>query len=139
MSRTHYFAVFLAFLIVAVLAAGGWAGLDSESIECLSCHDGGAASDITFEACMLFGCEHPLGVDYVMLSASNRGLRSPAALPPTIKLIGNSIGCGTCHVPYQDSDHAVLSSMRNLIPEIADPMLVMDNRKSELCFGCHIK
>lgn len=115
------------------------AGMDSESIECLSCHDGGAAADVTLEVCMLFGCDHPLGVDYVILSATNRGLRSLAALPASIKLKGNSIGCGTCHVPYQDSDHAVLSSLRKLFPEIADPMLVMDNRKSELCLGCHIK
>lgn len=127
----------LAFL---GLVSPGHAFLDPDSAQCLSCHDAAFASDVTLTVCSLPNCDHPLGVDYVMASSGNHGLRQPFDLDPSIKLVNNNIGCTTCHVPYSVDDHSILSAMRKTVyPESPDPMLVMDNRISELCLGCHIK
>ncbi len=127
-------------LVLLGLSSPGYALLDPDSIECLSCHDASVASDVTLQVCSLPDCDHPLGVDYVMAASSNYGLRQPFDLDPSIKLVNNNIGCATCHVPYSPDDHTILSAMRGTVyPESPDPMLVMDNRRSELCLGCHRK
>lgn len=132
-------AIVTAFLFLAWFASPSIA-LDRESLECLGCHDAAVATDVTLQVCSEPNCDHPFGVDYRNISSSNKGLKSPLMLPQPIKLVNNNdIGCGTCHVPFKQQDHSILSSMRNLYPEIADPMLVMDNRQSQLCFGCHTK
>src|SRR3990170_3603683 len=133
-----------AVILLALLALSGSPdfseAMDRESMECLGCHDAAVATDVTFQVCSEPDCDHPFGIDYRSLSFSNHGLKSPNMLPQPIKLVNNSaIGCGTCHVPFKSQDHSILSSMRNLYPEIPDPMLVMDNRQSQLCFGCHTK
>lgn len=118
----------------------GYAFLDPDSAQCLSCHDAAVATDVTLQVCSLPNCDHPFGVDYVMAASDNHGLRQPFDLDPSIKLINNNIGCTTCHVPYSTEDHAILSAMRKTVyPASPDPMLVMDNRISELCLGCHLK
>ncbi len=133
-------AALLFSLAVLFLNPGPSEALDRESLECLSCHDAAVATDVTFQICSEPNCDHPFGIDYRTLSLMNKGLKSPAMLPQPIKLVNNeTIGCGTCHVPFKKQDHSILSSMRNLYPEIPDPMLVMDNRQSQLCFGCHSK
>jgi hypothetical protein len=133
-----------AALLLALIALFGSpdpsTALDRDTLECLGCHDAAVATDVTLQVCSEPNCDHPFGIDYLSLSSENRGLRPPSLLPQPIKLVDNSsIGCGTCHVPYNLGDHSILSSMRNLYPEIPDPMLVMDNRQSQLCFGCHKK
>ena len=62
-----------------------------------------------------------------------------ASLDPAIRLIDGRIGCGTCHVPYTEANHQTLSNERSAFPSVPDPLLVMDNRRSELCLECHIK
>jgi len=133
-----------AVIFTAILALFGssdlYAALDRESLECLGCHDAAVATDVTLQVCSEPNCDHPFGIDYGILALTNHGLKSPNMLPQPIKLVNNStIGCGTCHVPFKSQNHSILSSMRNLYPEIPDPMLVMDNRQSQLCFGCHSK
>ena len=133
---------FFVFVVIAVIFSPVMApALDRESLECLGCHDAALATDVTLQVCSEQpNCDHPLGIDYRMLSMTNHGLKSVNSLPQPIKLVYNStIGCGTCHAPFKQNDHSILSSMRNLYPGIPDPMLVMDNRQSELCFGCHLK
>lgn len=128
-------------LVLLGLYSPGHAFLDPDSIECLSCHDAAVATDVTLQVCSLPDCDHPIGVDYVMAASTNHGLRQPFDLDPSIKLVNNYIiGCTTCHVPYSTDDHTILSTMRGTVyPESPDPMLVMDNRISELCLGCHRK
>lgn len=130
------FFLFVLFMFVPGVSSS--VILDPESAQCMGCHDAAIATDVTLQICSELDCDHPIGMDYAMLASYNNGLTSPFSLPPSIKLIGNSIGCGTCHIPY-DKNHAVSSSLRRLYPQIADPMLVMDNRQSELCFSCHVK
>lgn len=127
-------------LVLLGLSSPGHAFLDPDSIECMSCHDAAVATDVTLQVCSLPDCDHPVGVDYVMAASSNHGLKQPFDLDPSIKLVNNSVGCTTCHVPYSPDDHTILSTMRGTVyPESPDPMLVMDNRISELCLGCHRK
>lgn len=134
------FALTTLTLVLLGMSSPGYAILDPDSVECLSCHDASVASDVTLQVCPLPGCDHPVGVDYVMAASSNYGLRQPFDLDPSIKLVNNNIGCTTCHVPYSPDDHTILSTMRGTVyPESPDPMLVMDNRISELCLGCHRK
>ncbi|MBI2400390.1 MAG: hypothetical protein HYV23_04945 [Deltaproteobacteria bacterium] len=137
--RFPFVAIFLVFLALFFSPQISTA-MDRESLECLGCHDAAVATDVTLQVCSEPNCDHPFGIDYRALSLSNHGLKSPNMLPQPIKLVNNStIGCGTCHVPFKSQDHSILSSMRNLYPEIPDPMLVIDNRQSQLCFGCHTK
>jgi|GEM_PF-6701879 hypothetical protein len=137
----NYAFAALLFSIFTLFGLSGTSGaMDKESLECLGCHDAAVATDVTLQVCSEPDCDHPFGIDYRTLSMSNKGLKTPSMLPQPIKLVNNStIGCGTCHVPFKQNDHSILSSMRNLYPEIPDPMLVMDNRQSQLCFGCHSK
>jgi hypothetical protein len=74
-----------------------------------------------------------------MAASTNPGLRQPFDLDPSIKLVNNYIvGCTTYHVPYS-TDDLILSTMEDRVPGSPDPMLVMDNRISELCLECHRK
>lgn len=134
-------ALKLILVVITVFSAPAMSSaLDRESIECLSCHDAAIATDVTLQVCSEPNCDHPFGVDYSAIAGTNRGLNPVNALPQPIKLVNNkTIGCGTCHVPYKVNDHSLLSGLRNLYPGMPDPMLVMDNRQSELCFGCHSK
>lgn len=128
----------VAVVSVFILSPASWA-LDFESIECLSCHDAVIASDTTLNPCSSPLCDHPIGVDYVSISSGNGGLKPVYLLDPALKLAGNNIGCGTCHVPYSSLNHTLLSGLRSLYPSTADPMLTVDNRVSGLCLGCHDK
>jgi hypothetical protein len=103
--------------------------MDTESTECMSCHDA------TLMVCPNPHCDHPIFLYYTL---------SPAFVPlsslnPAIKLLNGKIGCTTCHVPYDPDNHQELSQQRALIPSISDPMLNIDNKRSALCFACHIR
>ncbi|MBI5588683.1 MAG: hypothetical protein HY889_10020 [Deltaproteobacteria bacterium] len=127
-------------LVLFGLSSPGYAFLDPDSAQCLGCHDAAIAKDVTLQVCSLPDCDHPLGVDYALAASTNKGLRQPVNLNPSITLVNNSVGCTTCHVPYSVADHTILTAMRRTVyPASPDPMLVMDNRRSELCLGCHLK
>jgi len=141
MKKHSKIIVFLLLFVFVPLFAGKAVALDNKSIECLSCHDAALATDSTIiTVCSAPDCDHPLGVDYNFASMTNFGLKSPTLLDPNIKLAYNTdIACTSCHVPYKQSDHVTLSTLRGLYPNDPDPMLTVDNTASGLCFGCHYK
>ncbi len=112
--------------------------LDPASMECIDCHSI-VSMAVPAEVCHAGGCDHPIGVDYALLSSQNPALVKPASLNPGVKLVGNKISCVTCHVPYSNADHEALSQKRSLMPAIPDPMLSIDNTASALCSACHAK
>ena len=111
-------------------------GLDRESRECLSCHDGSSASNAAVRdgtgsrlpwrggGSRALTSEHPVGVEYGSLLSANgwRGLRPPSALPEELRLFDGRVGCGSCHSVY--------SGGRS--------MLALETER-QLCLGCHIK
>lgn len=133
--RPLLFVAVLMLLLIKIQDAP--AVLDPESLDCLSCHDGSVAVDIMVSGCP--ACNHPLGVDYAYMAAGNPGLMPLLSLDPSVKLIDDEIGCATCHVPYSPANHLDLAEKRKQYPLIPDPMLVMDNRISQLCLACHRK
>lgn len=137
--RKDLLAAVLMIALAGVVDVTPAEGLDPESMDCLSCHDASVAKDITLEVCPEPGCDHPIEIDYAYMSAGNHGLTPILSLNRAIKLINDEIGCTTCHVPYLDVDHQVLTDLRHQYPSIPDPMLVMDNSVSQLCFACHNK
>ncbi|MFQ5328996.1 MAG: hypothetical protein ACE5D4_03285 [Thermodesulfobacteriota bacterium] len=111
--------VFTGVAVLPTQADG--APLDSESTRCLSCHNDSVPYDTADH--------HPVGVAY----------SKAATLNPSIQLFNGRVGCATCHVPYSKADHQTLTERRSAIPSIPDPLLIMDNRRSELCQACHNK
>ena len=111
------------------------AALDSESRACMGCHDGSIASDAGSHAspAALARSElsrggkqdHPIGINYLSVDVrpSERELVSPSRLDPRIRLFNQTVGCGSCHSVYSQSDH----------------LLVMSNMRSQLCMACHVK
>lgn len=112
-------SVFIGAVSLPSQAEG--ATLDTESTRCMSCHHENAPYDTADH--------HPLRVVNSKM----------ASLDPSIRLIDGRIGCGTCHVPYAEANHQTLSDERSAFPSVPDPLLVMDNRRSELCLECHVK
>lgn len=111
---------------------------------CLSCHDGTIALGSVFSRGspipMAGGVttmppgpghigtdlrdDHPISFPYSSSLASRNGkLHSPGALPPEIRLDGNSeLQCTSCHDAHNDS---------------LGKFLVMRNTNSQLCTSCH--
>jgi len=113
--------------------------LDTESTECVQCHESSVDPGEPQKVCHSGLCDHPVGVDYAELAAKNPGLVKPSALNPAIRLKDNMIACTTCHVPYSNPyDHKTLSEQRKN-PSLPDPMLSVDNTASGLCTACHLK
>ena len=127
-----------ALLLFTPLAARAVA-LDAESEECIKCHKTTVGGGTTSLVCHEGGCDHPIGVDYVALASKDPTLRDPSKLDPGIRLFDGKIGCGTCHVPYDRTNHLELSKKRSQMPAIPDPMLSVDNTGSGLCMACHLK
>lgn len=144
MPKTKTFILALAAVVaaLAVSAADTRAAgpIDRSSIECLSCHDAALAMDSTIiTVCPYPGCDHPIGVNYLISSMENPSLKPAHQLDPAVELPGNMIGCTSCHVPYSEQNHTLLSSMRTSDPLIPDPMLSVSNLGSGLCLECHRK
>lgn len=137
----HIKAVLAALILSPFVLCGAASGqlLDSESMECISCHETAFSDTFPIQACHQGGCDHPIGIDYAVLAMTNKGLVSPSILDPSVRLLNGKIGCTTCHVPYSQSDHQALSDKRIEIPAIPDPMLSVDNSGSMLCVSCHRK
>ncbi len=95
--------------------------LDTESQNCLTCHDGATASAVSTRptpGAGVFGNSHPVGVNY------SRGPAQTVAAQvrdSRIRLFEGTVGCGSCHSPYSRQPG----------------QLVMSNFKSALCLSCH--
>lgn len=109
--------------------------IDETSKNCVSCHDGSYASSVSISTGvwghssnyrdMGPGRKHPIGIDYEearQRSGRKTDLRPVTMVDPRIQFFDGKIGCGSCHNPY--------SSLEN--------DLVISNRRSTLCFACHM-
>jgi predicted CXXCH cytochrome family protein len=106
--------------------------IDPVSRDCLSCHDGSIAklSAVSVgswtHTTNLRGYNagiHPIGIDYEESRRRHGGLKAVFAIDKRIKLVEGKVSCASCHDPYSDRKGR----------------LVMDNRGSRLCLGCHLK
>jgi predicted CXXCH cytochrome family protein len=108
-------------------------GIDSFSKDCLGCHDGLRATDVTVDyrnipgssrmGGHVSGKDHPIGMDYASYTAFGRGYKTASMLNPKMVLVNGKVGCLTCHNP--------------LNPEKSH--LVMSDYRSALCLACHDK
>ncbi|MHC4441716.1 MAG: cytochrome c3 family protein [Planctomycetota bacterium] len=108
------------------------------SLICLGCHDGTVAtSAIGSSHALLAGIregfavpdsfvwrDHPIGVPYPRNDRKYRPLSFVLA-KGRISLPEGRIECVSCHDPHNSAG--------------VDNMLVMSNRRSALCLGCHVK
>jgi len=109
------------------------AGIDSFSKDCLSCHDGLQATDVSVDyrsrpgssrtGRPVSGKDHPIGMDYASYAAFGRGYKPASMLNLKMVLVNGKVGCLTCHNP--------------LNPEKSH--LVMSDYRSALCLTCHDK
>ncbi len=107
---------------------GATGGLDRESQNCMSCHDGTAGIDAgthQFQVAQ-FGPEsdHPIGVPMRVTERTRSGdFRLARRIDARIRLFEGLIGCGSCHSVYS-----------------AGPaQLVISNHGSKLCLSCHVQ
>jgi predicted CXXCH cytochrome family protein len=85
----------------------------SDSLICLSCHDGVMAPD---------RLRHPIGMVYEASPLRRVATLKPSAsLAPRIALEGGRVGCSSCH--------DLSSSLRSNV--------VLENTGSARCFACH--
>ncbi len=107
--------------------------IDSFSKDCLSCHDGVGASDVSVDyrsrpgssrtGRLFNGNDHPIGMDYASYASFGRGYKQASMLNPKMLLVNGKVGCLTCHNPLNpDKSH-----------------LVMSDYRSALCLTCHDK
>jgi len=124
--KTHKGAIAYAHTAKYIVQKPG-IGIDSMSIECLSCHDGSQATAISPQvgagtwSHAQGGGPHPIGVNYGLARARKGDLVPEAMLPRSIKLFGGTVGCGSCHDPYSPRS-------RKLVTE-----------RKGLCNSCHLK
>jgi predicted CXXCH cytochrome family protein len=107
--------------------------IDSFSKDCLGCHDGLRASDVTVDyrsrpdtsrrGKHVSGKDHPIGMNYASYAAFGRRYKPVAMLDKKMVLVNGRVGCLTCHNP--------------LNPERGH--LVMSDFRSALCLTCHDK
>lgn len=108
-------------------------GIDSFSVDCLSCHNGASAVEVTltvrnspnFGGGKTFGSakDHPIGMDYAQYASLGRGYKPMFAPESKMVFINGKVGCLTCHNPFNpEKNH-----------------LVMSDRRSALCLTCHDK
>ena len=99
-------------------------GLDRITNNCLTCHD---PMDPASGVCLLGQqgqCSgHIIGLEYDEAISKNKGLNPRNNLPPFISLYEGKIGCASCHSIFSG--------------EAA--MVVINNKASALCLGCHRK
>jgi predicted CXXCH cytochrome family protein len=107
--------------------------IDSLSKDCLGCHDGLRASDVTVDyrsrpassstGMHVSSKDHPIGMDYASYAALGNGYKPASMLNSKMLLVNGKVGCLTCHNP--------------LNPEKSH--LVMSDYRSALCLTCHDK
>ncbi len=97
---------------------------DATARDCLSCHDGASADNVSY--CTVrcgFRSSHSVEKHYPPFGKENQ--YAPAALlrAKGIKLVNGNVTCVSCHnLRNSDRYH-----------------LVMDNSRSQLCLACHIR
>lgn len=101
-------------------------GLDRESRDCLSCHDGTIARDVTASPTGDLPDHakgHPIGSVYKAAAPNRRTGENgyTFSLDPRVRLFEGTVGCGSCHSPYSREENS----------------LVMPNHGSRLCLTCH--
>lgn len=102
-------------------------GLDQESKDCMSCHDGTAASVAgghSIQQGFDGPADHPVGVPMKVTERTKGGdfnLASASSLDRRIRLTQGNIACATCHSMYSREP----------------AKLVMSNQGSKLCLNCH--
>lgn len=86
--------------------------IDSPSLGCLACHDGSAARAVTYCLPNSRGnCEgHVVGVPYAESAGANPRLVPVDALAPEIYLPDGVVSCLSCHSPYSDTPHMVVTT-----------------------------
>ena len=109
----------------------GGGHLDSQTRQCLSCHDGAMASesDNTISSSRMLGSteysgrNHPVGIPYAGVSRPRHlsPLRPSSMLPPEVRLSGGKVSCTSCHDLYAGSPN----------------LLTVPIRGSRLCLVCH--
>jgi len=135
-SLSHGLAMGRAHLATSSKAPARGLGLDRESRDCLSCHDGstasaagvrehGSAAWAGLEQASRIRNMHPVGVRY---DASSKGSMAPQyrpkrSLPISIRLFDDKVGCGSCHSLYSREEQ----------------MLAANPQRGKLCLSCHIK
>ncbi len=107
--------------------AGAAHAIDSESANCLGCHDGavGADSDMGQPAGrpggVDLGAGHSIGADYQEAVRAGRGGLESAPRSAATSLTEGKVGCRSCHSPFSKQAK----------------QLVMSNGGSALCLSCH--
>lgn len=99
---------------------------DGESVSCMGCHDGTSASDAGSHSIkrsqddML--PDHPIGIPMRETGRKHDSdFRLNRTIDKRIRLYSGNLGCGSCHSIYSTEPKE----------------LVMNNRGSKLCLGCH--
>lgn len=106
------------------------AGLDFESQNCMSCHDGAVAGGAVSHTMQLTdfqgSAEHPIGVPLQATDRTKNGdfrIASATMLDRRIRLSGGNLSCTSCHSLYSKEP----------------AKLVMSNEGSKLCLSCHTR
>lgn len=96
--------------------------VDSESRNCLSCHENKSNSVVSeqenwghFTQKATTPSNHPIGMIY-QDTARRRGssLKDPMLINPGIRFVGGRVGCGSCHNLYQNTpNHLALADHNN--------------------------
>ncbi len=105
-------------------------GLDFESQDCLSCHDGTVADGAVSHSVQLMdsegSVEHPIGVPLVATERTRNGdfrMANASTLDRRIRLSEGNLSCTSCHSVYSKEP----------------AKLVMSNQGSKLCLSCHTR
>lgn len=120
----HKSVTFLAHSKAYTPSQSATSDVDRITRDCLACHD---PMDPSSGVCLLGQkgqCSgHIIGLEYDEAASGNKGLKPRSGLSPFISLYEGKIGCASCH--------SIFSA------ETA--MLVIGNKGSALCLGCHQK
>lgn len=98
-------------------------GVDGMTRECLGCHDGSVAAERSETPVIGQRGSHPIGRVYDENSRAGRKghLRPRQELPEAVQLVGDAVGCTTCHSPFSREPDMVTAPMKD----------------SRLCTACH--
>lgn len=107
---------------------GAPGGLDRESQNCMSCHDGAAGADAGTHQFRVGQSgpegDHPIGVPMRVTERTRHGdFWLARRVDSRIRLFDGLIGCGTCHSVYAPGQ----------------AQLVISNHGSKLCLSCHVQ
>ncbi len=133
---TAFFFFLIGFFISLNPSTAKGAELDAATKQCISCHEKGLNPKVVFHG---EGSDHLIGLDYAKLAKGDHSLIPPSKLNPGLHLDHGRIGCLTCHVPYDKTNHLILAKKRAAMSRDSDPMLSISNIGSGLCMACHQK